>query len=333
MPRVMIAPAPLANLPGEHLNVLKRAGFELKYPLVARQMVEDEVLAQMPGVVASVSGSEPYTAKVFAALPDLKVVARVGVGYDAVDVQAATDHGVVVTIAAGTNQEAVAEHCFMLMLALAKNLMGQHQPIKDGKWPRNANLPLRGKTLAIVGLGRIGKAVTTRAIAFGMKVVAYEPYPDRAFADKHGVRLLTLEDALKAGDYVSLHLPVTDASKHLIDAKMLALMKPTAFLVNTARGGVVDQAALYEWLRDKKIAGAGLDVFEPEPPVGNPLIALDNVVLTAHTAGVDLQSRDDMALSAATSIARLAAGEWPADCVVNPEVRGRFRWKPFGPGE
>lgn len=327
MPKVMIAPSPLANLKGDFLTVLSGAGFEFVYPKKAAQMNEPDLFEQMAGISASLAGSEPYTRAVFTAFPRLKIVARVGVGYDAVDVQAATDHGVVVTTAPGTNQDAVSEHCFTLILALAKNLLHQHPLIRDGFWPRQANLPLRGKTLGLVGLGRIGKSMTTRAQAFGMKVIAYDPFPDVAFAEKSGVRLMPLDDLLGTADYVSLHLPATPQTRHLINAERLKLMKPTAFLINTARGAVVDEPALYEVLRDKKIAGAGLDVFDEEPPLPtNPLLKLDNVVMTAHTAGVDLQSRDDMARKAAECIAAVSRGEWPTECVVNPEVKAKFKW-------
>jgi D-3-phosphoglycerate dehydrogenase / 2-oxoglutarate reductase len=327
MPKVMIGPAPLAKLQGDFLTVLRNAGFEFVYPKVAVQMTEQDLLDQLHGIPASLAGSEPYSRKVFEKFPQLKVVARVGVGYDAVDVKAATDHGVAVCIAPGTNQDAVAEHCFMLMLALAKNLLRQHSLIRDGQWPRQANLPLRGKTLGLVGLGRIGKAMTTRGLAFGMKVMAFEPVPDMAFVEKHGVTLSPLDDLLRQADYVSLHLPATDGTRALINAERLRMMKPTAFLVNSARGAVVDEKALYEVLRDKKIAGAGLDVFDEEPPLpDNPILQLDNVVMTAHTAGVDLQSRDDMARKAAECIAAISRGEWPLDCIVNPEVKAKFKW-------
>lgn len=328
MPRAMIAPAPLAALQGEFLATLKRAGFELVYPTKLTQMIEEDVLSQLKGVSACLAGSEPYTRKVFESLPELKVIARAGVGYDAVDVTAATDHGVVVAIAPGTNQDSVAEHTFLLILALARNLIAQHQPIKEGKWPRKANLPLRGRVLGLVGLGRIGKSVAMRGIAFGMKVMAYEPYPDKAFIEKHGIKLTTLEEVLRNGDYVSLHLPAMAETRHLINARTLALMKPTAYLVNTARGAIIEEKALVEALRNEKLAGAGLDVFEDEPPASDhPLLKLDNVVFTAHTAGVDTQSRDEMALKAAECIAKLSQGEWPAECIVNPEVRGKFKWK------
>jgi len=160
-----------------------------------------------------------------------------------------------------------------------------------------------------------------------MKVMAYEPYPDAAFVQRHGVRLASLDDVLREADYVSLHLPAMAETHKLISAERLALMKPTAFLINTARGAVVDEKALYEALRDKKIAGAGLDVFEEEPPrPGNPIVRLDNVVMTAHTAGVDTQSRDDMARKAAECIAAISRGEWPAECVVNADVKSKFKW-------
>jgi D-3-phosphoglycerate dehydrogenase len=327
MPKVMIGPAPLAKLEGDFLTILKNAGFEFVYPKVAVQMTEQDLLDQLHGIPAALAGSEPYTRKVFEASPQLKVVARVGVGYDAVDVPAATEHGVVVCTAPGTNQDSVAEHCFMLILALARNLIRQHVPISQGKWARSANQPIRGKTLGLVGLGRIGKAMTTRALAFGMRVIAYDPYPDQPFADRYGVRLVSLDDLLQEADHVSLHLPAMEGTYKLINAQRLALMKPTAFLINTARGAVVDERALYEALRDKKIAGAGLDVFEEEPPrPDNPIVRLDNVVMTAHTAGVDTQSRDDMARKAAECIAAISRGEWPAECVVNPEVMAKFKW-------
>ena len=278
------------------------------------------------GVAASFAGSEPYTAKVIAANPALRVVARVGVGYDAVDLKAATAHGVAVTIAPGTNQGAVAELTFALMLALAKDLVTQHCSVKVGGWPRRATLPLRDQTLGIAGLGRIGKAVAVRGKAFGMNLLAYDPVPDRAFAAAEGVTLVSFDWLLAESDYLSLHLPAMTETKYLINRQTLAKMKPTAFLINTARGSLVNEADLYEALRTKRIAGAGLDVFEEEPPGKIPLCELDNVVLTPHAAGTDVQSRDDMALSAAQAIVSLHRGEWPAEKVVNPEVRAEFLW-------
>ena len=204
--------------------------------------------------------------------------------------------------------------------------MPQHLGVKAGGWPRKTTLPLRGATLGIAGLGRIGKAVALRGEAFGMKLLAYDPYPDHGFAAAHSVTFVPFERLLAESDFLSLHLPFTAETRHLINRKTLALMKPTAFLVNTARGALVCEADLLEALRERRIAGAGLDVFEQEPPGKNPLFELDNVLLTPHAAGTDVKSRDDMALSAAQAIVSLYRGEWPAEKVVNPEVRPNFRW-------
>lgn len=326
MEKVLIAPTTLAKVEAQFVQVLRDAGFELIYQGKNHQLNEEELLVALDGIRATVAGSEPYTPRVFAAHPQLRVIARVGVGYDAVDLPAATAHGVAVTIAPGTNQDSVAEHTFALLLGLVKNLAAQHFGTKSGGWPRGTNLPLRGRTLGIAGLGRIGKAVALRGEAFGMKLLAFEPYPDTAFAAAHKIELVPFERLLAESDFLSLHLPMSAESKHLINKKTLSQMKPTAFLVNTARGGLVCEADLLAALKSKQIAGAALDVFEEEPPGKSPLFELDNVLLTPHAAGVDLQSRDDMALSAAEAIVALSRGEWPAEKVVNPEVRARFRW-------
>jgi len=325
--KVLIAPMTLADLEGPYADSLRGAGFELVYPHRPHQLTENELPQALNGVCAVLAGSEPYTRRILAANPSLRAIARAGVGYDAVDVTAATEHGVAVAIAPGTNQDAVAEHTFALILALAKNVVAQHPAVKAGQWPRQANLPLRGRTLGIAGLGRIGKAVALRGEAFGMPLLAHEPFPDKQFAKDHGVTLVPLEQLLRESDYLTLHIPLLPESRQLINRRTLALMKPTAFLINTARGGLVNEADLVDALRSKRIAGAGIDVFEQEPPAKNhALFALDNVVLTPHAAGVDLQSRDDMALSAASAIVALSKGEWPAEQIVNPEVRATFRW-------
>jgi phosphoglycerate dehydrogenase-like enzyme len=316
----------LANLDGAFVHALREAGFELVYPNRGAQLTEDELFTFLPGIKASLAGSEPYTARVLDAFPGLRVIARAGVGYDAVDLAAATRHGTAVTITPGTNQDSVAEHTFTLILALAKGLVPQHQGVKAGNWPRTANVPLRGRTLGIAGLGRIGKAVALRGAAFGMPLLAYDPVPDTAFAAHHQITFVPFERLLAESDYLSLHLPVSAESRYLINRKTLALMKPTAFLINTARGAVVCEADLLEALRNKRLAGAGLDVYEKEPPGKHPLFELDNVVLTPHAAGTDVQSRDDMALSAAQAIVSLSRGEWPAEKVVNSEVKAKFRW-------
>ncbi|MFO0878449.1 MAG: phosphoglycerate dehydrogenase [Gemmataceae bacterium] len=326
MPKVLIGPVVLAGIQAEFVDVLKGAGFELVYHGRPAQLVEHELIEALAGCQAALAGSEPYTARVIAAHPQLRVIARAGVGWDAVDTAAATQAGVAVTITPGTNQGSVAEHTFSLMLALVKHLIPQHLGVKSGGWPRGTNIPLRTRTLGLAGLGRIGKAVATRALAFEMKVIAHDPFPDTAWAAAHNIPLVSMEELLRQSDFVSLHMPAIPETANLINARTLAMMKPTAFLINTSRGAVINENDLYEALKTKKIAGAGLDVFQEEPPGKLPMFDLDNVVLTPHAAGVDLRSRDDMARSAAEAIASLSRGEWPAEKVCNPQIRDRFRW-------
>jgi phosphoglycerate dehydrogenase-like enzyme len=326
MPKVLIAPMTLANIEGPFRKALRDAGFEFVLPTRPAQMNEEELLAALTGVHASLAGSEPYSARVLAAHPQLRVIARAGVGYDAVDVAAATKHGIAVAITPNTNQDSVAEHTFTLILGLAKNLVAQHLGTKEGGWPRGITLPLRGRTLGIAGLGRIGKAVALRGECFGMRLLAYEPFPDKAFAAAHQVALVSLEQLLAESDFLSLHLPMTPESRHMINRHTLAQMKPTAFLINTARGGLIHEPDLLEALRNKRLAGVGLDVYANEPPGKHPLFELDNVLLTPHAAGTDQQSLHDMALSAAQAIVSLSRGEWPAEKVVNPDVRAIFKW-------
>jgi len=328
MPKVLIAPALLAGSEGIYARVLKDAGFDLVYPGVGSQMVEHEIRAALKGCVASLAGSEPYSRAVIEANPELRVIARVGVGYDAVDLPTCAERGIPVTITPNTNQDAVAEHTFALMLALAKSVVPQHLGSIAGRWPRQTTLPLRGQTLGIAGMGRIGKATALRGVAFGMKVIAFDPMPDTAFAKANNIELAPWETLLKQSDYLSLHLPSTPQTRHIINRTSLAAMKPTAFLLNTARGPLINEPDLAEALAAKTIAGAGLDVFEQEPPAkDHPLFKFENVVITPHAAGVDWKSRDDMAASAAEAIVALSRGEWPAEKIVNPETRGKFKWK------
>ena len=326
MGRVLVTPTTLATGQGEYLEVLQRAGFEIVFPSRTEQLTEADLLQELPNIDATIAGSEPYTRRVMEASPQLRVIARAGVGFDSVDIAAATEHGVAVTITPGANHDAVAEHTIAFLLALAKELVHQDRTTRQGLWRRQPNAPLRGQTLAIIGLGRIGKAVAVRAAALGMRLIAYEPVPDHDFCAQWHVELVPLDMALEQGDFVTLHLPLTEETRHLIRNETLRLMKPTAFLVNTARGGLVKEADLLPALAQRRIAGAALDVFESEPARSNPLFDLDNVIVTPHTAGVDRQSVADMALQAAQAIVALRRGDWPERQIVNPEVRSRFGW-------
>ena len=201
--------------------------------------------------------------------------------------------------------------------------------VRDGKWKRTNGPRVMGSTIGIVGLGRIGQAVATRAIGVGLKVLAYEPQPYREFLKQWpAVELTSLDDLLARSDYVSIHSPLTPETRHLINRNTLAKMKKGSVLINTARGGLVDEAALCEALASGHLRGAGLDVFEVEPlPLSSPLLKFDNVLFAGHTAGMDNESKYDTFKMCAESLVKLHNGGWPAECVVNlPGVTG-WKWQ------
>jgi D-3-phosphoglycerate dehydrogenase / 2-oxoglutarate reductase len=313
----------------EHLHAalkrLRAAGCEVVFNPHGRTLSEDELAAALPEVVATLAGTEPYTERVFAAAPQLKVVARSGVGYDAIDVAAATRHRVAIAMGFGANHHAVADFAFSLMAALASKLIPYHALVADGGWRRSAHLPLWRATTGIIGLGRIGKALAQRCRGFEMRVLAYDVLPDAGFAQEHGIELVDLATLFAAADFISVHAPHTEQTHKIVSRERIALMKPTAFLVNTARGGLVDEAALAEALRAGKIAGAGLDVFEVEPlPPDSPLRGLPNLVMTPHCAGSSIDAIAAMAERCVDNALALLQGRDPgADYVLNPEVIGR----------
>lgn len=326
-PKVLVTAATLTDRDAPYFRLLREAGFELVYSGFERQLTEEELLRLIPGMSATFAGSEPYTPRVFAAARELRVIARVGVGYDAVNLTAATEHGVAITTTPGGNHDAVAEQVFAMLLAVLREVVPQDRDTKAGMWRRISPPALRGKTMGIMGLGRIGKAVALRAKAFGVNVIAYEPFPDKEFVSQHGIKLMGQDELLRVSDVVSLHVPLSAETKHLINKRTLRMMKNGAYLVNTARGGLVCEGDLVEALRSGHLAGAALDVFEHEPTkAGNPLFAFDNVVCAPHVAGVDQQSLIDMAMMCAHAIIALSRGNWPEEKVVNKEVRSRFKW-------
>ena len=254
--------------------------------------------------------------ELYAKAPNLKLIQLLSAGYDDADTTAARAAGLPVSNNGGANSVAVSEHAIMLMLAVSRQLLVQHRNVSSGAW-RGNNPPrvheVRDKTLGIVGLGTIGKKTARLALAFGMNVVYYDiARLSEDQEDALGVRFRLLSELLSESDVVSLHTPLNESTHHLIDESMLALMPEHAILVNTARGPVVDERALYQTLAAGKIAGAGLDVFDVEPPeADNPLFTLDNVVLTAHLAGPTFESHTARIRNAFDNVQRVARGDSP----------------------
>lgn len=326
MPRVLVTPHPLNQTPGRYSEILAAAGFEIAYPPPGQSLAQNAALLAGGGFDAMLASVEPLSREVLNSAK-VRAIARMGVGFDAIDIPAATELGVVVTITPGTLEESVAEHTIALMLGVYRDLVRRDRHVRQGTWVRKAWPRLSGKTLGLVGLGRIGRAVVRRAQGLGLTVIAHDPFPDQAYAEANGVRLVSFEELLGTADVVSLHLPTTRETVDVINAKTLAMMKPGSVLINTARGAMVDEAALCEAIRSGHLLGAGLDVFKEEPlPTSSPLLELDNVLLCEHMGGLDEQSQEAMANLAAQCLADLFEGRWPERCVVNRDVGMGWTW-------
>jgi D-3-phosphoglycerate dehydrogenase len=266
------------------------------------------------------------TRKVLENARRLKVVGRFGVGYENIDVDAATEKGVVVTYTPGANTLSVAEHVIGLMFALAKQITQTDNAVRKHDWEMRlhySGMELAEKTLGMVGFGRVGTHLAKLARGLGMSVLVFDPYVAREKAGELGVELLTLEPLLSRSDFVVICCALTDETRGLLGEKALAMLKPTAYLVNVARGPIVNEQALIKALRDKRIAGAALDVFEKEPPdPNNPLLKLENVILSPHIAGVAHEASRRISVWVAEDVVRVLNRE-PPKYPVNPQVLQR----------
>ncbi len=268
-------------------------------------------------------------AEAIAAAPRLKVIARAGVGLDNVDIKAATAAGVMVVNAPTSNIISAAELTVGHILSLARHIPAAHSALAEGKWKRSAytGVEVYEKTVGIIGLGRIGALITARMQSFGTNVVAFDPYITSARAQQLGVTLVTLDELLAQSDFITIHMPKTPETTGMISDAQLALMKPTAFIVNVARGGLIDEDALYRALVAGEIAGAGLDVFVSEPPTDSPLLALPNVVVTPHLGASTDEAQEKAGVSVAKSVRLALSGELVPDAVnvaggvIDPYVR------------
>ncbi len=328
MPKVLVTATGHRGDDDPRFKPLRDAGWDVKtHRWPGGRPDEEEVIELVHGYDAVIASSnERYTRTVLERADTVKHVARWGVGYETVDVPAASDNGVLVTTTQGSNHWAVADHAWALMLAVSRRVVELDKVGRSRTWSRPLARDVWQKTLGVVGLGRIGKGVAQRAYGFEMKVVAYEPYPDHEFNAKWNVELVdSIDEVFRQGDFVTLHAP--GDNRGLANAERIALMKPSAVLINTARGTLVDEDALYEALTSGKIAGAGLDVREHEPPEDerdDRFSALTNVVLTPHISGSTEEAQAVSAVMVVEQIMASASGQMPHG-LHNPEIWDRRR--------
>ena len=283
---------------------------EIVYNPQTRPLEAEEVIALLDGVDGYIAGLDYITDEVIRQAPaSLKVISRYGAGVDRVDLEAAKAKGITVTNTPGTNAVAVCELAFGLMLSLARAIPRLDNAVKSGGWPRNNGTELAGKTLGVVGFGAIGKNLATRARAFGMNVIAFDPYFDAVFAAQHGVAQKSLDEVITGADFISLHVPLTKDTKHMLGEEAISRMKDGAFVINTARGGLVDEAAAAKALQSGKLGGIGLDAYEVEPVTDSPLFGLDNVVMTPHTGAHTNEAIAGMGIMAAQNLMDVLQGK------------------------
>ncbi|GBD10491.1 Glycerate dehydrogenase [bacterium HR23] len=313
----------------EERSILASIGAELR--TAPRPQTEEDVLSYAEDADAIIAVGGPFTRRVFQGLRRCKVLVRTGVGVDTVDVPSATAAGVAVVNVPDLWTREVATHALALLLALVRKLKALDTAVRENRWRSALEPPvhhLYGQTLGIVGLGRIGRAFARRAKGFEFRIIACDPYIPRSVFEEEGVEPVSFHDLLRQSDFVSIHTPLTPETRHMFNEATLRLMKPTAILVNTARGGVIDEKALVRALQEKWIAGAGLDVLEQEPPdPHNPLLKMENVLLSPHAAYYSDRAVAGLPRRCAEEVVRVLQGRMPLH-LVNPEVGERLALRP-----
>jgi phosphoglycerate dehydrogenase-like enzyme len=304
----------------DSLQAFADVGMDVSHLTAEAARNPENLVAALKDADGCILGGYPITAEIMEQCPRLKVISRTGVGVETVDLEAATRRGIAVTNIAGTDHDAVADATFCLMLDMARRFYQSAQQVKAGRWEGIFGADVCEKTIGIIGLGRVGKETAKRARGFRMTILAYDPIQDAAFARENGVTYTTLEDLLRQADFVCLNAALTPANRGIINCYALSLMKPTTYLINTARGALVDEEALMDALREKRLAGAALDVLGTEPPPrDHPFLQMDNVMITAHMGGSSIGASARVAKVAVANVIEVLQGGQPSR-TVNKEV-------------
>ncbi|MEI6234575.1 MAG: phosphoglycerate dehydrogenase [Planctomycetota bacterium] len=318
---VLLTARALSEVGAPAMEILTQAGCTMVTSNKKGPLAAADIISQLKGVDAALVSPDKFTAEVFAspAAQRLKIVSRWGVGYDSVDIAAATAAGVVVAYTPGALNDCVADYAFSLLCTIARRVHDGHIAMRDGKWTAAWGHDISYKTLGIIGCGRIGQAMAKRAAGFGMKLLGYDVAPNPE-AEKLGIRFVPLEELLAQSDFISLHAALTPETKGIISAPQLRAMKRSAYLINTARGAHVDEAALVQALTEGWIAGAAIDAFVTEPlPVGHPFQTTPNLLITPHQASFARETGEAVSRRSAQAIVDLMNGQRPTH-VVNESV-------------
>jgi D-3-phosphoglycerate dehydrogenase len=311
--KIFITPTSFSpEKPSAALKLLSDYADKLVFNDLGRPLEPKEIVQRLDGMDGYVAGLDYIDAEVIkTAPPSLKVISRYGAGYDRIDITAAREKGIVVTNTPGVNAQAVADLTIGLMISVARKIPVLDRKIREGQWIRSAGLELYGKTIGIIGLGAIGKGVAKRAVGFSMNILAYDPFVDEKYMADNEIQNVSLDMIFASSDFITLHLPLSSKTRHIINESAFSAMKKSAILINTSRGGLIDEALAYEALVSGKLGGLGLDAFEKEPPDVSPLFSLDNVVMTPHTGAHSMEAMEGMGVMAVRNLIDVLSGR---DC-------------------
>lgn len=303
MTKILITSTSFGKTDPTPIKLLESKGYEVAWNETGRSLSATELIDRLEACEGVIAGLDYYTNEVFEQCKKLKVIARYGVGYDRVDLEAAKKARVIVTNTPSANSDSVADLALSLMLAVARKIPEAHRLMLDGQWPKPYGVSLFAKTIGLIGLGRIGSRVAKRAKGFDCKVLVFDPFVDFETAAAFGCRKVeSLQELLAASDFISLHTPATEKTRGIINAETIEMMKPTAILVNTARGELIEEDALLNALRNGRIFGAGLDVFVQEPPQTEKYQNLPNLVLSPHMGAYTTEALYNMAMDSANDL-------------------------------
>ncbi|WP_211198893.1 phosphoglycerate dehydrogenase [Oceanobacillus jeddahense] len=304
--KVLVTPRSFGRHSNEPYEILNQFGVEVKMNPYGKILTEEQMIEEIKDVDGIIVGVDPLNKKVLQHAENLKVISKYGVGIDNIDMEYAKEKNIEVVRAMNANADAVADYTLALMMAVARNVVQIDKECRELNWQKITTVDVHKKTLGLIGLGNIGKKVVQRAKGFEMDILAYDLVPDEEYAEKSGIQYVNkLEEIFEKADFITLHLPLNEHTEHIVGREQLERMKSTAVLVNTARGGLIDEQALSDALQERLIWGAGIDVFESEPPQNKELLELDNIVIGSHCAASTVQAIDNMGIISSQNLVDL----------------------------
>jgi D-3-phosphoglycerate dehydrogenase len=309
--KILITPRSFASISDKSIKMLTEKDYEIQRNNTGRPYKKEEMLRLIRDVDGIIIGIDELSAEIIEEANELKVISKYGTGLDNIDINMATKKKIVVTNTPTANVDAVADLAFGLIFSLARRIPEADKKTKSGKWEKIIGKSVWNKTIGIIGLGKIGKQVVKRAQGFEMNILAFDTVKDKKFVQKYGIKYVNLEKLLRKSDYITIHIPLNDVTRNMISYEELEKMKKDAFLINASRGGIVDEEALYNALRNNKLRGAALDVYNNEPLRESPLKELDNVIMTPHIGAYTEEAIENMSIQATQNLIDVLEGREP----------------------